>query len=311
MGDEITDFISNNAGVLTDPRRQQDREPLRDLRADFQLSPCPTSPARCRGPPTRSASRSTWTRGVRGAVDDASLWRLQHRHAEQKVKPLLQDYARTGVVPVAAVRVRTKDHYRLIFFSNGRPELLRFGKKPSSPKIAEICRSIGARPSPASALSRITGERVFFGSDDGFVYEAEKGYSFDGAQSPIRCACRSTTRAPQTLKRWHKVTSPSVRRSRGDDLGCADFDYGDPFEAGATRRTAVAQVFTVTGGGGIWDISNWNQFYWSGATEGLMEAHLDGVGRNMSLLIAGSTSDEPPHLLQGLTLFFTVRGLQR
>jgi hypothetical protein len=162
------------------------------------------------------------------------------------------------------------------------------------------------------SFEMMTGERVFFGSDDGFVYEAEKGYSFDGETIPYSLRLPFNHEgAPQTLKRWHKVTVECQAIPQATISVAADFDYGDPFEAGATPQDVAAQVFTVTGGGGIWDISNWNQFFWSGATEGLMEAHLDGVGRNMSLLIAGSTSDEPPHLLQGLTLFFTVRGLQR
>jgi hypothetical protein len=138
-----------------------------------------------------------------------------------------------------------------------------------------------------------------------------RGYSFDGETIPFSLRLPFNHEgAPQTLKRWHKVTvecqaipQATIRSPRTSIMALR-----------SRRRTSAdvaAQVFTVTGGGGIWDISNWNQFFWSGATEGLMEAHLDGVGRNMSLLIAGSTSDEPPHLLQGLTLFFSVRGLQR
>ena len=67
----------------------------------------------------------------------------------------------------------------------------------------------------------------------------------------------------------------------------------------------------MSGGGGAWDVSNWNEFHWNSPLAGQAECYLDGVARNMSLLIAGSAADEPPHLLQGITLFVTMRGLKR
>jgi hypothetical protein len=157
-----------------------------------------------------------------------------------------------------------------------------------------------------------TGERVFSARPTAMCTRRRRAIRSTAAQSTISLRLPFNHQgAPQTLKRWHKVVAECQAIPTATISVSADFDYGSAFEVGSTPQDAVAQVFTVTGGGGIWDISNWNQFYWSGATEGLMEAYLDGVGRNMSLLIAGSTSDEPPHLLQGLTLFFTARGLQR
>jgi hypothetical protein len=40
-------------------------------------------------------------------------------------------------------------------------------------------------------------------------------------------------------------------------------------------------------------------------------AYLYALGRNMSLLLGGVSSDEEPHTLQGLTLYYTVRGAIR
>jgi hypothetical protein len=223
------------------------------------------------------------------------------------VQPLLQDYQRASIIPVASVRVRKKNHYRVIF-SNQAGLAFDLGKK--NPEVLPF--NWNKDVTCIGSFEMTQGERIFFGASDGFVYEADKGYSFDGDAIPFSLRLPFNHEgAPQTLKRWHKVTMECQAIPSATISVSADFDYGNPFEAAVTPADAVAQVFTVSGGGGIWDISNWNQFFWSAATEGLMEAYLDGVGRNMSLLLAGSTSDEPPHLLQGLTLFFTVRGLQR
>jgi hypothetical protein len=247
------------------------------------------------------------TIGVRSLTTSQAFGDFNIGTISEKVRPLLQDYSRAAIAPVASFVVRNKNHYRVIF-ANQAGLCFSFGKKV--PECLPF--NWGRDVTCIGSFEMTTGERVFFGDDDGWVYEAEKGYSFDG--DPIDFTLRlpfNHQGAPQTLKRWHKIMAECQAIPQAHISVSADFDYGDPFEAGVTPQDVLAQDFTVTGGGGIWDISNWNQFAWSSATEGLMEAWLDGVGRNMSLLIAGSTADEPPHLLQGLTLFFTVRGLQR
>lgn len=323
MGDEISDFIPSNAGVLTVLGANKVASLYGTSSADFQLkdvsgeSGAMPHTASVVGEPIYLDARGLRSISTTQNYGDFALGSLS-----QKVKPLLQDYQRANITPVACVRVRHKDHYRL-FFSNGDALAFYFGSiqamagsyysaSPQQQQPDVLPFNWGKTVTCVGSFEMTTGERIFFGSTDGYVYEADKGFSFDGAK--ISHSLRlpfNHQKMPQTKKRWHKVTVECQAAPSATISVSADFDYGDPFEAGSSPRDAVAQVFTVSGGGGVWDISNWNQFAWSSATEGLMEADLDGVGRNMSLLIAGSTSDEPPHLLQGLTLFFTVRGLQR
>lgn len=323
MGDEITGFVSSTVGVLTVLAVNKIATLYGSSTADFQLVDL-SDEAGAMPYTVDKVGEAIYmdARGVRQISTTQNYGDFQLGTLSQNIKPLLQDYARSEVTPVASARVRTKDLYK-IFFSNGQGLSFYFGKNqapansyysasPQQQQPSVLPFDLGKVVTCIGSFEMATGERVFFGSTDGYVYEADKGYSFDG--DPIPFSLRlpfNHERAPQTLKRWHKVTVECQAIPTATIQVAADFDYGDPFEVGSTPQSVAAQVFTVTGGGGVWDISNWNQFYWSGATEGLMEAHLDGVGRNMSLLIAGSTADEPPHLLQGLTLFFTVRGLQR
>jgi hypothetical protein len=308
MGDEITGVISDNAGVMSVLAANKVANLYGSSAADFQLitlnkqAGALAHSAQLINKPIYMDSIGVRSLSATQAFGDFNIGTLSDR-----VQPLLQDYRKTRVVPVAAFTVRKKNHYRVIF-SNNQGLAFDMGKK--QPEVLPF--DWGKAVTCIGSFETSSGERVFFGSDDGFVYEAEKGYSFDG--NAIDHALRlpfNHEGAPQTNKRWHKITMECQAIPTATISVSADFDYGDPFEAGVTPADVAAQVFTVTGGGGIWDTSNWNQFFWSSATEGLMEAYLDGVGRNMSLLIAGSTSDEPPHLLQGLTLFFSERGLQR
>jgi hypothetical protein len=323
LGDDISDFIPSNADVLTVLGANKVASLYGTSSADFQVKDLsnesgalPHTAARVGEPIYMDA------RGVRSVSTSQNYGDFQLGTLSQKIKPLLQDYARANILPVGCVTVRRKDHYRL-FFSNGDALTFYFGSiqamassyysaAPQQQQPDVLPFNWGKTVTCVGSFETSVGERVFFGSTDGYVYEADKGYSFDGL--PISYSLRlpfNHQKMPQTKKRWHKVAMECQAAPSATISVAADFDYGDPFEAGVTPQDAVAQVFTVSGGGGIWDISNWNRFAWSSATEGLMEAPLDGVGRNMSLLIAGSSSDEPPHLLQGLTLFFSVRGLQR
>lgn len=308
LGDEITDFLPNNAGVLTILAQNSIANLYGSSKADFQLEIL-----------SDEAGAIAWTadkvgegiymdkRGVRKLSSTQAFGNFNIGTLTQMVKPLLQDNAASSVTAVASVRVRNKDQYRL-FFSNKTGFSIYLGKK--YPEILPF--DLGKKVTCICSAEMTAGEAIFFGSTDGYLYEMDKGTSFDG--SAITYSLRlpfNHLGAPQVLKRFHKVSIECEAIPSATLKVAADFDYGSPYEAGAVAVDAPSQAFTVSGGGSIWDQANWNDFYWSSTVEGLAEAYLDGVGRNMSLLISGSSADEPPHLLQGLTLFYTVRGLQR
>lgn len=310
MGDEITDLIPANAGVLTILAANSIGNLYGSSRDDFMLEII-----------SDEAGALPWTadkvgtpiymdkRGVRTIESTQAFGNFNLGTLTAKVKPLLQDYARSQVEPIAAVRVRNKDQYRL-FFDNGVGLTVYLGKGLGKPEILPF--NLGKVVRCICSIESATGEAIYFGSDDGYLYQMDRGYSFDGEPIPYSLRLPFNHQgAPQILKRYYKVVLECEAIPQATISVSADFDYGNPFEQGIAAVAAPTQAFTVSGGGGIWDVDSWNEFYWSSTTAGLAEAYLDGVGRNMSLLIAGETMDEPPHLLQGLTLFFTPRGLQR
>ena len=67
----------------------------------------------------------------------------------------------------------------------------------------------------------------------------------------------------------------------------------------------------IVGGGGFWDISNWDEFQWDGQTLSTARAELRGTGENISFLIFNETALSGPWVMQGITLHYDMRRLQR
>jgi hypothetical protein len=151
----------------------------------------------------------------------------------------------------------------------------------------------------------IGGEEVLlFGSDDGYVYQLDKGTSFDGEE--IEAMIRlpfNHLQSPETKKRFFKavleVDAPSAATLQWQE----EYDYG----ALAGRQTTV----DVSLGGGYWDVAKWDEFVWDGTVVGSATAYMCGSGQNVSIFIRSAATYESPHTLQGIILHYSLRGLSR
>lgn len=216
------------------------------------------------------------------------------------IEPLLKDYREDGVEPVASLVARASDQYWL-FFDNGAGIIVYMGAK--QPAILPF--NLGKTVTCAASVEDDGEERLFIGCSDGFVYELNKGTSFDGAaiEHYVRLPFNHFG-TPQQLKRIHK-TMIDLEASGTTTLSVsAEINYGA--EAGID-----AQTLAVTTGGGAIDSLGSNELYFASQIETIAEAYLDGVCKNISLKIGGSTSTEQPHTLTGVTFHVSPRGLQR
>jgi len=87
-----------------------------------------------------------------------------------------------------------------------------------------------------------------------------------------------------------------------------DFSYGDP----EYPSSIVYNDSTLQNTGGYWGSADtvWGNFYWDGAIIGEAVAYLDGSGRNISMLIAGSSTYGLPHKIHEVTIHYGIRGLK-
>lgn len=219
------------------------------------------------------------------------------------VEPIFRENRRRGIEPVASMRVRAKDMYRL-YFSDGSGLAIYFGREapevmPFKLPFAPTCAVSGKKADG--------GEILLVGAPDGFVYELDKGTSFDG--DPIQALCRlpfNHIGDPTRIKRWMKAIV-EVDGGPTTELGIiSEFSYADPYQP-----PSVEYSFNVRGAGGFWDDMRWDEFYWSTPIEGRVEAFIDGLGRNMSIAITSESATEDAHVLQGLIIHFANRGIDR
>lgn len=157
-------------------------------------------------------------------------------------------------------------------------------------------------------------ERVFFASDDGYVYEDQVGFNFDGEAiaSYIRTAFTHMG-SPSHRKRFRRAQL-EISANKPLDLKIAsDLSYGtSEISSGITDlTTSDVQEIGIFAGGGFWDEDNWDEFFWDGQNVATAVAQLRGTGENVSFLIFNESAVTRPFILQGLTIHYDKRRLQR
>lgn len=150
-------------------------------------------------------------------------------------------------------------------------------------------------------------ERVFVGAANGYVYEMDKGSTFDGAA--IEAALKLhyyNSKSPRVRKRYRKMILEMSASLYAEIRFAAEYSYGS---------TQVGQlsssIFSVNGSGGSWDAALWNSFVWDAQDINQPELPMDGTGINASLIFYSSTKLDFGHTLQGAILHYTPRRMQR
>ena len=215
----------------------------------------------------------------------------------QSVAPVI---AAKKSLAISSLRVRSKDQYRL-FFSDNTGLSFTF----SGGKLVGITRVDYGMPVRCCCSGEIGGEEVLlFGSDNGYIYQLDKGTSFDSGEidAIIRLPFNHL-KYPEHNKRFFKAVLELDAPGGASLLWSGSYDYG--------AEDGPQQTVSATSGGGSWDIDNWNEFLWSTVTIGSGEAYLHGTGKNMGIFIGSRTAYEEPHTLQGITLHYSVWGLSR
>lgn len=150
-------------------------------------------------------------------------------------------------------------------------------------------------------------ERIFFGSDDGYVYEENVGTSFDGA--PIEAWINLNFNhlgSPQTRKRFRRAVFDVTGDGFINLKITQDLSYSD-VEIPAARTIQR----DIIGTSGYWDFSNWNQFNWDASVVAQPEVKLFGTGRNITFLLHSDSELIEPFIIQGITVHYEARRLQR
>jgi hypothetical protein len=219
----------------------------------------------------------------------------------KKIRPIISD--KKGL-SIASVRVRSKGQYR-IFFNDGTGIYATF----SGNKIAGFIRvDLGKVVYTVCSAEDTSGDEIlFFGSNDGYVYQMDKGTSFDGStvEAMLRLSYYHFD-TPTRDKRFRKIQFEMTGDSSISLQFQPDYSYSDPDVPAARTRN-----LNIEGSGGYWNIDNWDAFNWTGQIISTSEENLDGIGTNMGMLILSESIYEQPHIIQGVTVHYSPRRVRR
>lgn len=234
-----------------------------------------------------------------------------------KILPMLQTLI-AGQEVVGAVISRRKNLYRC-FFSDGtglvissRPgnkfsgwTLIGYPANPTCFVSGEVEGPVGIIPGQSHNSGALYPERIFMGAEDGYVYECDIGNSFDGSNiEHFGRMAYHNTRSPDVFKHYRKAVIDVDTQGQTTLYATVDFNYGN-------RSGQAGEEVQFLGGGGFWDVANWDEFKWSGQAFDQVVLKIEGDGYNIGLFFYGNSNREASHTLYNATYHFSQRRINR
>jgi hypothetical protein len=241
-------------------------------------------------------------RGITTLTTTQKYGNFQDAVVSSRVQPWLTE-KRTAVI--SSCVIRDKNQYWL-FFSDGYALVTTI----DNGKIAGIMpvllpvvvQCIDSRENPSGT------EEVFFGGDDGFIYQMNKGTSFDGADiEAFLYLAFATFKSPNIIKRFRRATIEV------EGEGYCEFSFGYDLEYGSTEIEqppfSVPEVVALTGG--TWDAGSWDVGSWDGTSLTPSYFGMEGSGVNVSakIIIEGAYYSQVK--FSGILFEYSPRRLRR
>ena len=205
---------------------------------------------------------------------------------------------------VASYVNRERGHYKVLLNDGATLTMGVDNKRITGFTIGQL----GIVPSCAGTGEDSAGvERIFVGAANGYVYEMGRGSTFDGdaIESYIKIFYINS-RSPELRKRYRRLTLEMSATLYASIRFQADYSYGDP-----EIQSTTSEDISVSGSGGVWDFTNWDEFFWDGQDVIRPSLSLSGTGINASMTFYSNTKLDHGHVLAGAILHYTPRRLQR
>lgn len=236
-------------------------------------------------------------RGITDLQTSQSFGNFAHSAISNDIHPFLNEH-RTLVT--ASCISRDQSQYRLFFSDGYGIYVTLIGKKLMGmmPVLFDdpvLCTYSGENTDGS--------EIMLFGSDNGFVYEMDKGTSFDGDAIEYYLGMPfHFSRSPRLLKRYHG----GVFEMTGDGYSAFSFTFDLGYASGEAD-TASTQSLTTSFSAGRWDTGNWDTGAWDGRTLIPTTFDLTGSAENIALRMQGSSDYQEPFTFHGVLLDSTAR----
>lgn len=211
---------------------------------------------------------------------------------------------------------RDKNQYRL-FFSDGAALYITLNNNQPQSQLYQqsMGQVVGIMPMQLTNAATCvcskemsTGtEAIFFGDASGFVYQMEKGTSFDGAD----------IEAFMNLVFNNSGTALQQKTYRGALFECegggyAEFQFSYELGYGSTEIEQPGQQTSVnTLTPAVWDSFTWDAFYWDGRSLSPSVVDFIGTAENFSFRFRSIGDYFDPLRISGALFHYTPRGRVR
>lgn len=216
--------------------------------------------------------------------------------------------SKRGLATASAV-VPSMNIYRL-FFSDGTALALTFGPPAPytvGPTVLGMMPLNLGKPVRCACSGKDTSgvEMTLFGSDDGYVYQMDKGTSFDGAAitAYVRLAFNHS-KSPRMRKRYRKaVFECDMPAGASVSVQQRVYDGDSDFLKALSVQSANSAA--------LWDSAIWDTSIWSDGLTTTVEPDLAGEGTRVSLLLYSNSALQGSDTFFGEMLHYSPGRLQR
>lgn len=151
-------------------------------------------------------------------------------------------------------------------------------------------------------------EEIYFGSNNGFVYQAEVGNSFDG--EPIESFLTfafNHAELPRHRKRFRRLFLDAEFYSSAVIRFSSEATFGDP----DVLNTLLNNQSHAGGQGALWGSGTWGEFYWGAQTRSQMRFDVTGTGLNLAATLYNRSEYVSPFTLYSAQMSYDVRRKER
>jgi len=213
------------------------------------------------------------------------------------IRPFMQP--RINLATASTVN-REKGQYR-IFFSDGYGVYLTIlngsllGAMPMQFSHVVNCAFEGEDSTGAA--------RMFLGSTNGYVYELDRGTSFDGEPIPASIGLPfNSTNSPRLLKRYRKASVEVTGDAYAEFQFGYDLGYRSPY---LTQDSDSSHTNDLRAS--YWDDWTWDDFVWDGSDVSPSEVEVRGTAENMAIRISAVSDILEPFTVNSIIVHYTFR----
>lgn len=243
-------------------------------------------------------------RGVFGMATSLNYGNFEQTALTAAIRPFIVQHRSSAV---CSVLCREKSQYR-VYFSDGTGLHLTIvnGKYLGA---MPIYYTINAGSTPAGLYNAWSGtasngDEVILGcGTDGYVYQLDKGTSFDGANLGASLTLNfDSVKSPRILKRYRKAALEMIGASYAEVSFFYSLGYGRSDIPQPGSSTYSASMLSSN-----WDTSSWDAFFWDSSDLVPTECEMSGTAENAALTFASGENYIDSYTINSIIVHYTPR----